>query len=362
MANYSTFHTSNTEVRDPVLKGLVNNLTDIMKASVSQSLYHRTNGIAFNYKKHKIGVAQIKEYASVGEVVDQWMATKKPAQIENLRGIVGRNSFSSTDPLFISNLRALNIRSPKYMIEQVNIPNTFGYLNENLLASRFPNLLGISDAVASVSVGQQPVRTAELNLSRVKCEDETNPEWAGKDEIAAGGVVVDDKNVETKITQFSVASFNDGGVKSYTPVKVLKSFRLDQTNPSTFFAFFALSEKDSGGFGDFLSELYQAVKGELTKIVTAVGAAAGGTLVTVIGGSIGTAIAGPIGTVIGIVAGLALGALIGWLCDAFGDEIFEPQVIGITINENVPFIGPKQRLTFRDFDGTYTADLFWSVR
>lgn len=51
-----------------------------------------------------MSVAQVKEYASVGELVDEWLETKKPEQIKNVEYQAGSISFKSATPFVLSNL------------------------------------------------------------------------------------------------------------------------------------------------------------------------------------------------------------------------------------------------------------------
>ena len=71
----------------------------------------------------------------------------------------------------------------------------------------------------------------DYRIERVRCADETNPEWPGDDEIAMGGVAVGHNGATTKVNQFMVADdFDDNEVKVYAdPGKLFHRFDLTGT-------------------------------------------------------------------------------------------------------------------------------------
>jgi hypothetical protein len=319
-----------------------------------------------------VGGKKKKEYKGVAEVVHGRINGKKADEIKAIVFDNGPRSAFAKSPYLNKTLTDFKVATSSF--QKMDFKANFAYVNDDLFikgialpfdlpdfSDRFKTPGATSSDGGSATVTSQAAHVLKLMLKKVKCLDETDPEWWGKDEIAVGGVAVDDKQVETKITPFSAGSFNDGDSKSYNPDKVLKSFTLDATNPSTFFAFLTLAEKDGGGFADFIQELYEAIKAETQLILTALGAAAGAAIGAAIGGSIGTTIAGPLGTVIGIAAGVILGALVGWIVELLKDDIFDPQITAITINRNEPFTGPVQKLTYRDFGGSYYIQVYWTA-
>jgi hypothetical protein len=359
MSDFATFQTANSAIQDPELKKLVEHVTDMLKVSVYQAVYSRAQNKPMKYDKLKVGVKQSMEYDSVGKVVDDWIETREPSKIKAFEATADTRPIMARSVLIDAAMKRIDYKSDIYTSKQVAVKNTFGYINDHLIIDKIGGLFDIEPVhpLAANEVGLN----LKLNLVKIKCVDETNPEWFGRDEIASGGVAINDKGVETKINEFFVGSFNDGGSKTYNPAKILKSFPLDSINPSSFMVLVALAEKDNGGFSTFLEKLYQAVKAELTAIIIGLGAAAGAAIGAAIGGTIGTTVAGPVGTVIGIVAGLILGAIVAWLVDAFRDDIFEPQLAGITLWANRRFTGPLQTLRYKDFGGTYTAQVYWSA-
>jgi hypothetical protein len=208
-----------------------------------------------------------------------------------------------------------------------------------------------------------------FRLHKVKCIDETNPEWPGDDEIAMGGTAVPPSGTPTKVAEFMVRDdFDDGESKTYSPPRLLKSFSLDAVSyPADFLMVLALAEKDNGGLSQFLQDLWEAIKDEVTAIITAVSVAAGAAIGVAIGGSVGTAIGGPLGTIIGAVAGAILGALVGWIINAVKDDIFTPQSAAVHLPKpNATFAGgaltsPQFSMDFRDHGGHYRAWYSWHL-
>lgn len=208
-----------------------------------------------------------------------------------------------------------------------------------------------------------------FRLHRVKCIDETNPEWPGDDEIAMGGTAVPPTGNPTKVPEFMVRDdFDDGESKTYSPPRVLKTFSLGNVSyPADFLMVLAMAEKDNGGMSQFLQDLWEAIKDEVAVIIAAVGAAAGLAIGGLIGGTVGTAIGGPLGTIIGAVAGAILGALVGWLISAVKDDIFTPQSAAVHLpRSNATFAGgaltsPQFTMDFRDHGGHYRAYYTWQL-
>lgn len=215
------------------------------------------------------------------------------------------------------------------------------------------------------------VKNVKLNLHSVKCIDETGSSFQekfGDDEIAVGGITIDDKAKEDIIREFKIdKKFSDGVERRYSPPQNLKTFtRLDSSYPKLFSSFITIAEKDWGGFSKFINDLYQAIKKELDIILTGLGAIVGAK----IGGSLGT-LAGPIGTIIGAAAGAILGALIGWLVKSLRDDIFTPQATVLSIpakysysssvNKEEVINTPIETLRYREHKGDYQVRVSWTI-
>lgn len=363
LTNYAAFNFRYEDMKDPELRHFVDDILDMLKMTVYQSIHARSIGKPMKYEKLTCGKEVTKKYACAGEVLDKWLAKKNPATIRNFIENSGMRKFTSRSHFALSHMGTLNIASTKYIGAQINPKTSFSYINDKLMFNRFGAIFGIDDSKPrpESTPPASSAATLKLMMKRVKCLDETDPDWSGKDEISAGGVAIDDKKTESIIEEFKVGKFNSGDVVNFSPPKVLKSFVLDNNNPSLFTVFLALAEKDGDGFGDFLKELYESIEAELNAILMAVGKMAGQLIGMAIGGAVGTAIAGPLGYILGLLAGLILGALISWLSDLLQDDIFEPAITGINLERNEAFDGPVQQLTYRDFGASYIVDVYWTA-
>jgi hypothetical protein len=160
-----------------------------------------------------------------------------------------------------------------------------------------------------------------VRLRAVVCADETDGflgSEAGHDEIALGGVSVDETGDSKKVSAFTVGTnFDDGDVKVYNPPKEFCSFSITEGQhwPKPYVVTFYLAELDNGGFPGFLKEVLDQVKTYL---------------LTFVGSAIGTAL-GPLGNVIGAAVGLILDLFINWLIAIWEDDIFPP----ITVYANI---------------------------
>jgi hypothetical protein len=359
-------------INDPYVNRFVDEVLEVMKLEVLQSLA-TAEASAGAIKKSMLTVgANPKNYPSVGMAVANRLSNKTPAVQKQILSNAARPQFFSPKLRAFAQGTGIRLRSDDYVLNQVNVKTKFSFFN-NTFADKVITV--VSDRLSEIIVtkpstnGQIAINKGlKFRLHEVKCLDETDPEFLGVDEIALGGVRVDDKKHTTKINQFAVRSFNDGDRKTYNPLKELASFDLTGNYPKSFAVFVALAEKDEGGFGGFLQELYEAVKAEVQVILTALGAAAGAAIGAAIGGATGTLVGGPIGTVIGVVSGLILGALIGWLAGLLQDDIFEPQVAAITLNSaNDSFAGnslvsPVLSFVYEDFGGKYRVRYSWEIR
>jgi hypothetical protein len=191
----------------------------------------------------------------------------------------------------------------------------------------------------------------------VRCDDETNPEFAGDDEIALGGLSVDETGETKQVGQFTVRNdFDDGEEKVYGPPKRFTFFNLQEgtTFPKDYAVTLVLAEKDMGGLHDFIVKLWEKVKDKVLEYAAAA-----------LGAAVGTATFPGLGTIIGAVVGWALGKLIEWLIGLFSDDIFAPATLTCKIHGLANrFAGnktdsPEGLVTFSGYGGRYSLTYDW---
>lgn len=385
MTDFNTNVLSSRNIQDKDLQKFVTQVTDICRAATYQAMWNRVNNKPLNYKKWAIGVKTTVDCASVGEVMNAWLATKSPEVIKAALAVCGPRNYMRSNPTSIMRYMDLN-NTTNYVAGTVNHKDTFKYITDDIILNRFARVLGISTtpptstgtgtgATGTGTSATTPASThnytVKLNLKSVRCMDETwtgqsgarTAEWTTNDSVSSTGIAVDNRRTDTAIPEFVVGKFTDSDVVTYTPVKVLHTFTLDNTFPAMYMAMLALSEKDNGQLGDFLPRLFEAVKAEVMAIFTSIAPIAGPETVNAIKGSTGTVVPGPVGTTIGMISGLVLSELIGWVVTCLQDDIYPVQMTAININQApaTPFNGPVQTLNYQDFDGSYIKEVFWSV-
>ncbi|MEL6342019.1 MAG: hypothetical protein AAFV53_02725 [Myxococcota bacterium] len=170
--------------------------------------------------------------------------------------------------------------------------------------------------------GQAVLHLLRLEISQVRCIDETNPEFWGSDEIAIGGTSVDETGDVKAINEIYVGGgFDDGDAKNYSPYMRFHYFNVleGKSWPKKYSITMLLAEKDSGGFQSVLNKLYGIIRDELKKKI---------------GGWVGTALEpylGPfISQAIGAAVAWAVDWLINWFIGLFGDDVFRP--VTVTMN------------------------------
>lgn len=169
-----------------------------------------------------------------------------------------------------------------------------------------------------------PFKKLRFRIHKVKCIDETNPEWPGDDEIDLGGVATTINNGNTlKINAFRVRSdFDDGEQKVYNPPKSFYSYDLKTIPgwPKQLAMTMTLAEIGSGGFNDFLKKLLEKIREKVVKLIAEKTASLVGAAL----GSLIGALGGVVGSIIGAVVGWLVGKLFDWLISLFNDNVFPP--------------------------------------
>src|SRR5438552_1224852 len=95
--------------------------------------------------------------------------------------------------------------------------------------------LQAGECAGSIASGPEAVGRSEPDRppgaahSQSGCVDETNPEWAGNDEIGLGGVGLDETGEVAKVHEFLIYDdFDDGDEKRYDPPLRFISFSLQE--------------------------------------------------------------------------------------------------------------------------------------
>ncbi|PZX14338.1 hypothetical protein LX81_02921 [Palleronia aestuarii] len=209
-----------------------------------------------------------------------------------------------------------------------------------------------------------------LHVLRVRCVDETNPEWWGDDEIALGGVSVDEDGDTKKIAERFVGSgFRDGRSKTVNWPYHMFSLRESYHFPKRFGVSFLLAEKDNGRLSAAIQKLWENVKGAVSSAIAKVAAAAGKAVAAFLAIP---AAAPVIAAAISKAVDWVLGRIVDWLIRLFGDDIFPAQTAWITIpslsarwyhldGQWGATWSPVLTKRFRGFGGTYDLDYRWQL-
>lgn len=150
-------------------------------------------------------------------------------------------------------------------------------------------------------------------ITKIKCVDETNPEWWGHDEIALAGVSVDEDGDTKKIPEkFIGGGFDDGDSKSYSNWRYHWFNMREGTHwPKTYSVSLILAEKDHGGLSSFLNTIWVKIR---DKVKAAIAKAVAAALATYVGAAIANAIGQAVAWVVAV--------LVGWIINLFKDDIF----------------------------------------
>jgi Bacterial tandem repeat domain 1 len=220
------------------------------------------------------------------------------------------------------------------------------------------------------------VNSITFYITEVRCIDETDPE-IGTDEIAMGGMAVDESGNTFKIDSFTVSNNfteDDTPVVFYpTPGKAFCSFDLTKATswPKNYAAIVFLAEVNWGGFASALTDAWQAaapaIKQKIEDALTAAGATFG-------------AIGAVIGKVLGKILAWVLDKLVGWIIALFQDDIFSPGTALVSldsgsgdsyltdpdwnINEyknHFHLSGTGGQFDFQGFGGEYLVKCYWQA-
>ena len=180
-----------------------------------------------------------------------------------------------------------------------------------------------SDAVQAASVTDN----LGLYITRVKCIDETNPEWFGDDEIALAGLSVDENGDTRRIAEQRIRNdFDDGDYQDYDNwlfhrFNIREEHEYDGAKwPKSYAVSFVLAEKDGGGLTSFVIDLWERVRDRVKKEIE-----------KAIGSVLSTYLGPVIADVIGKAVAWIVDKLVGWLLDFFKDDIFPAPTVSCTV-------------------------------
>lgn len=201
-------------------------------------------------------------------------------------------------------------------------------------------------------------------ITRVKCVDETDLESPGDDTIAIGGVSVDEDGDSKKISeQYVDRGFEDGISKIYIPHWQYHSFNMQEGKywPKAYKISLFLTEKDWGGFENFLNQVWTSIS---AKVKSEISKAVAGALSDLLGPATAKAIGDAVAWVVD--------KLVSWIISWFGDDIFPAFIASCTVpsfsarwNYSNGQWGsptsPLQTAHFYGHGGHYIVNYYWKI-
>lgn len=217
------------------------------------------------------------------------------------------------------------------------------------------------------SVGQEAaLRWLSFRIDRVKCIDETNPEWWGQDQIALAGLAVHANGQSASIAPERLGEgFDDGDELHYRPAKSCHRFDLaalsqSWTGPQNFLVALLLAEKDRGEMHHLLdsawAQVHRGIQADLQKAV---------------GASV-REVAGPwLSSAVSSASAWVLQEFFRWIQRSFLDDLFAPAYCWIQMehpNSRFTQFGtwgsprsPELRAHFFGYGGHYAVDFHWTL-
>lgn len=201
-------------------------------------------------------------------------------------------------------------------------------------------------------------------ITKVKCVDETNPEFWGSDEIALAGVSIDETgDTKTIGEKYIGGGFDDGDQKTYSPNWQYHWFNMREGSywPKAYNVSLILAEKDNGGLSNALNTVYVKIR---DKVKEAISKAVAEGLSELLGPAIAKAIGNAVAWIVD--------KLIGWIINAFKDDIFPPKVLSCTVPSfgarwnypNGTWGSPTSGLRqahFYGHGGHYYVEYYWKI-
>jgi hypothetical protein len=212
-----------------------------------------------------------------------------------------------------------------------------------------------------------------LRLEKIKVVEETDINAFGSDEIAMGGVRVDNDGTTEKIARFVPPfAFDQGEVFTYAaPGKSYTRFDINPgAYPRKYLVTMIMAEEDDGGFAEMLNAAWAKVKDKVQQVIAQ--AIAGLT-----SAFIGAALAEALGQ---IVAWLVT-TFVGWIISLFYDDLFKPVTVAVKLPSKWAYrydngvtsgwdnwrTGSHTSTFYQDTgdwsaDGIYKANIHWELQ
>ncbi|MET0463465.1 MAG: hypothetical protein ABW007_09930, partial [Chitinophagaceae bacterium] len=187
MSDFLITDVSTAQINDAQVKKFVDHVVDYLKPQIYEALYNRSENKPANYEPLSAGVKQAKNYKSLAAVVHERLAAKSVDQVKAM--LLDRGP-----RLELARATRVNFEPEAYKdavakFKRTDFKTDFRYVNDSLFTRRFAGILELQDDAApgeqAASVAPASIvsaaRTLKLMLKTVKCVDETDPEWWGKD-------------------------------------------------------------------------------------------------------------------------------------------------------------------------------------
>lgn len=203
-----------------------------------------------------------------------------------------------------------------------------------------------------------------FRIDKIRCIDETNPEWWGQDQIAIAGLAVHASGVQSPIMPRSIGQgFDDGDEENFRPALSCHAFDL-RTHPwngaQKFLVSLVLAEQDRG-------ELHSILDSAWSEITTDVQS----TLESEFGPALGAYARPWISGLVSTATAWVLSEFFRWLSSAFNDDIFAPAYCWMTMEHpNARFTqygtwgsprSSRKSAHFFGYGGHYTMDYHWTL-
>ncbi len=374
--------------KNPVITDFKNQVSGMIKLDIFQAVQSERNPETYKYRPKARISANGKKYNTPGSVFAKYYKTlpteKKEKMYSKVDGFLNDSNVISLK----SQNTSFDLKSSSSVLDQISIGKSLG---EKITADAFSKDLFIKDftgyapgsgsaaessgASASESSGvtateAKNITEVDFILNSVECRDETNPEWAGKDDISMGGNAIDDKGETYKLSYFDVGKFNDDDEVNYSGGKYLKKFYPDSSysEDKLFIVQLFLIEKDSGGASEFLSDAYEATRDYIEEIMMTAGVTALSAALASAVPSAGTSLIALVAAIAATLAILLLAELIRLIASALEDDIFVPSddhMSAIQLESSTDTLDGASEMsdtmTFEGYDGKYRVNYTWKL-